>query len=137
MVVRKANETVLKELISTLSMLKVKDTNDQIALEEMMKGVSNLAHLRSQRTVCIERKMSPFILGLMLIMSLTMVLSFFGQLSTGPTIEYVYILLLPAFYTSIFMTLVDLSSPFDGYWSIKVSALQETTDHIRNSIEPI
>ena len=66
----------------------------------------------------------------MLIMSATMVFSFFGKASGEFGMDYVYVFLLPAFYTSVFMTLLDLSSPFDGYWSIKVHAVRGVMDKL-------
>lgn len=133
-VVKKENEAVLKRCISSVSELRVGDTNDQIALEEIMKGIANLSVLRSRRVVCIEKKMSPYILVLMTLMSLTMVFSFFGKTSEGLSIEYAYVFLLPVFYTSIFMTLIDLSSPFDGYWSIKLHALEGVRNSLRSEL---
>lgn len=119
------NEQVLQDCLISVGRLKAFDENDQIALGEIMRGLSNISSLRAKRTVCIEKRMSPFILVLVLLMSLTIVLSFFGSASTQVSIDYVYIFLLPTFYTSIFMTLIDLSSPFDGYWQIKLNAIKD------------
>ena len=33
-----------------------------------------------------------------------------------------------AFYTALFMTLIDLSSPFEGYWSIKKEAVSDAAE---------
>ena len=118
------NEHVLEDCIIAVGKLKTLDTNDKIALEEIMKGLSTISEMRANRTVCIEKRMSPFILVLVFMMSLTIVLSFFGSASKEVSIDYIYVFLLPTFYTSIFMTLIDLSSPFDGYWQIKLHAIE-------------
>ncbi|WP_101067338.1 bestrophin-like domain [Roseovarius salinarum] len=117
------NEEILEEGIAVVSDLKIGDKNDEFALEEVMKALTRVATLRSKRAVCIEKRMSPFILVIMFLMSTTMVLSFFGNATGELSIDYVYVFLLPTFYTSIFMTLLDLSSPFDGYWAIKLEAV--------------
>ncbi|KAB7616161.1 DUF4239 domain-containing protein [Amylibacter sp. SFDW26] len=128
------NEDVLEECMATVGKLNPGDFNDQIALGEIMKSLSRISVLRSHRTVCIEKKMSPFILTLMFMMSATMVASFFGKASGEVSIDYIYVFLLPAFYTSIFMTLVDLGSPFDGYWSIKLGAVETAMSKLKEQI---
>lgn len=129
------NETVLENCIVTVGNLAIGDKNDEIALSEIMKSVSKISGLRAQRTVCIEKRMSPFILVLIFMMSLTIVLSFFGGASAEVSIDYVYIFLLPTFYSSIFMTLIDLSTPFDGYWQIKLDAIEGVRTKLTRQIE--
>ncbi|MDX8348619.1 DUF4239 domain-containing protein [Cognatiyoonia sp. IB215446] len=128
------NEAVLEKCIATVGRLSVVDQNDGYALQEIMKGVGDLANYRAKRMVCLEKKMSPFILTLVFVMSLTIVMSFFGAANGDVTIDYVYVFLLPTFYTSIFMTLLDLSSPFDGYWQIKVDAVSNVRDRLEQQI---
>ena len=128
------NEEVLQKCISTVGKLTVEDQNDGFALQEIMKGVGELANCRAKRMVCLEKKMSPFILTLVFVMSLTIVMSFFGSANGQVTIDYAYIFLLPTFYTSIFMTLLDLSSPFDGYWQIKLDAVSNVRDRLETQI---
>lgn len=134
-VVSEANEGLLEHCLRLVGQLKPDDLNDRIALEQIMHSVSQLSTLRANRTVCIEKRMSPFILGLVFLMSVTIVLSFFGRVSEEVTIDYIYIFLLPAFYTSIFMTLLDLSSPFDGYWQIKLDAIRNVSAKISWQLE--
>ena len=129
------NEGVLENCILTVGALKTVDKNDEIALSEIMKSVSMISELRAKRTVCIEKRMSPFILVLVFMMSLTIVLSFFGSASADFSIDYVYIFLLPTFYSSIFMTLIDLSTPFDGYWQIKLHAIQGVREKLNRQID--
>jgi len=128
------NEAILEKMLLVVGQLRAKDKNDDVALEEIMKSVSQLSILRSNRTVCIEKRMSPFILTLMLVMSITMVSSFFGKATGEISIDYLYVMLLPTFYASIFMTLLDLSKPFDGYWSIKLEAISGVSKRLQNLI---
>ena len=111
------------------------DFNDQVALENIMGSLNRIAVLRSRRMVSIEKRMSPYILAIMLIMSVTMVASFFGKATGEISIDYIYVFLLPMFYTSLFMTLVDLSSPFDGYWAIKLEAVSSVRDKIARQVD--
>lgn len=129
------NEQVLEDCIVTVGNLTTKDKNDEVALAEIMHSVSKISSLRAQRTVCIQKRMSPFILVLVFLMSLTIVLSFFGSASQTFSIDYIYIFLLPTFYSSIFMTLIDLSTPFDGYWRIKLCAIEGVQQKLRRQIK--
>lgn len=124
------NEEVLEHCLGIVSDLEDVDTNDQIALGEIMKGLAHVTVLRAHRTVCIEKRMSPYLLFLIVMMSITMVASFFGKATGELSMDYIYVGLLPAFYASIFMTLLDLSSPFDGYWSIKVKAVESAREKL-------
>lgn len=133
-VANETNEMVLEECILKVGHLNAVDENDKIALAEIMKSLNRISVLRTRRTVCIEKRMSPYILGLMLIMSLTMVGSFFGKATGELSIDYVYVFLLTGFYSSIFMTLIDLSSPFDGYWTIKLGAVYSTEKKLRKQL---
>ena len=133
--VNAANDVVLRKLMIATRDLKAPDDNDKIALEEVMKGVTHLNQLRSRRMVAIEKEMSPFILGLMLLMSMTMCAGFLAKATGTVGVDYLYVFLLPAFYTAIFMTLLDLSSPFDGYWSIKTGALEGVLHHLADCID--
>ena len=128
------NESILEQMLLAVGKIKATDKNDDVALEEIMKAVSHLSILRSNRTVCIEKRMSPFILTLMFVMSVTMVSSFFGKATGEITIDYLYVMLLPTFYASIFMTLLDLSKPFDGYWSIKLEAISGVSQRLSKLI---
>lgn len=127
-VVSQTNRAILKKLSDDASKIRVGDANDQIALEEIMKAITRLSTLRSRRKVCIEKRMSPYILTLMFLMSVAMVSSFFGDATGKLSIDYAYVFLMSGFYTALFMTLIDLSSPFEGYWSIKLEAVRETLE---------
>lgn len=129
------NDDVMRGLLSELRKLDPKDQNDHTALAEIMKGYSALANLRSRRTVCIEKRTSPSILTIMAMMSISMIGSFFGQATGEIDVNYVYVFLLSIFYTSLFMTLIDLSTPFDGYWSIKTEAFNRLKLKLTEEIE--
>lgn len=133
-VINAENEQVLADCLMTVGQLKQGDINDAIALEEIMKGLSRVANLRAKRAVCIEKRMSPLLLSLMFLMSITMVSFFFDKATGEFGFNYIYVFMLPMFYAAIFMTLLDLSSPFDGYWSIKLEAVRGVQEKLRSQL---
>ena len=133
-VISKENDTVLRKIILQLSRLSPKDNNDSIALEEIMKGYSRVVSARSRRHSNIQKSMSPFILALVLLMSASLLASFYGEATGEVSVDYFYVFLLSMFYTSILMTLIDLSSPFDGYWAIKTETFQELIGKIEDEL---
>jgi len=128
------NEEILRECLNLIGKFKDTDVNDRIAIAEVMKGLNHLTLLRSKRSVCIEKRMSPFILVLIAVMSLAMSATFFGDASQEFGVNHILIFLLPAFYTSLFMTLLDLSSPFDGYWKVKCDSMNGVKERLREEI---
>lgn len=128
------NEAVISECIVVVSRLRSGDKNDEFALQELMRSVRSLGSLRARRITSIEKKMSPYLLTTILFMSIAMVLSFFSSAKGVFSIEYVYVFLLPAFYCAIFMTLLDLSQPFNGYWSIKLEAVQSARTRLQKRL---
>lgn len=136
-VISKENDIVLRNIIKQLSKLSPKDANDKIALEEIMKGYSRVVGARSRRHSNIQKSMSPFILILVLLMSLSLLASFFGKASGIVSVDYFYVFLLSMFYTSILMTLIDLGSPFDGYWAIKTEAFEGLVKKIEAELQAL
>lgn len=124
-VISHKNDIVMRRLIEVLSKVTPKDANDNIALEEIMKAFSRVVNARSRRHANIQKTMSPFILTLIFLMSLSLLASFFGSATGEISVDYVYVFFLSMFYTSILMTLIDLSSPFDGYWAIKTATFDD------------
>lgn len=110
--------------------IKKGDENDRIALEEIMKNLSNLVSVRSKRRVCMNNQMPPYILAMILIMSISLLLPFLGNGSETLSINHLYVFLMTFIHMFIFMTLLDLSSPFDGHFSIQMDAFSDAAERI-------
>jgi hypothetical protein len=110
--------------------VKAGDENDRIALEEIMKNLSSLVSVRSKRRVCMNNGMPPYILAVILIMSMSLLLPFMGNGSETLSVNHLYVFLLTFIHMFIFMTLLDLSSPFDGHFSIQMDAFTDAAERI-------
>ncbi len=115
--------------------VKQGDENDRIALEEIMKNLSNLVSVRSKRRVCMHTSMPPYILAVILIMSMSLLIPFMGNGSETLSVNHLYVFLMSFIHMFIFMTLLDLSSPFDGHFSIQMDAFSDAAVRIDELIE--
>ena len=77
--------------------------------------------------------MSPFIIALVAFLSGAIILPFFREASTEFGLNHIYVFTLSTFFAFIFMTLLDLSMPFEGYWQVKKDALQTAKDMLERA----
>ncbi|MFT4717378.1 MAG: hypothetical protein ACI932_002577 [Paracoccaceae bacterium] len=135
--VLKHSDDVIDKCVSYTKKITVKpgDANDLIALEEIMKNLSELVSIRSQRRVCMQKSMPPFVLGALLVMSFSVLVPFFGNGASILSVNNVYVFLLSSTHMFIFMTLLDLSAPFDGYFSIQMDAFREASTRINRLLD--
>lgn len=125
------NTKLLRECGYLISNLSLKDANDRVALAETMKSLSDLASARSERISQMEIKMSPYLLISLSIMSLAVIFPFFSQESSGNFVQETCIFILSSVLSFLLITLLDISRPFDGFWSIKndaFKAIKKTVD---------
>lgn len=130
--VLRSNDDLIDKCVSATKKIVVKenDENDRIALQEIMKNLSLLVSIRSKRRVYMETSMPPYILGIILFMSLALLVPFFSNGSEIMSVNHLYVFLLSSIHMFIFMTLVDLSSPFVGYFSIQLEAYKNAKQRI-------
>lgn len=135
--VLKRSDRLVDECVEQTKRIVVKenDENDRIALEEIMKNLSNLVSVRSKRRVCMNTGMPPYILAVILIMSMSLLIPFMGNGSETLSVNHLYVFLMSFIHMFIFMTLLDLSSPFDGHFSIQMDAFSDAASRIDELIE--
>ena len=132
----KSSDRLVDQCVAETKKIIVKkdDENDRIALEEIMKNLSHLVSVRSKRRVCMDTSMPPYILFSILIMSISLLLPFLGNGSSILSMSHVYVFMLSFIHMFIFMTLLDLSSPFDGHFSIQLGAFTDAGERIKELI---
>jgi len=134
-VVNKKNSEVLRECGRQISLLEPDDANDQVALAETMKALSDLTSARSQRISQMEIGMSPYILMALAVMSLGVLYPFFTEPPASDNIREVCIFLLSGVLSFLLITLLDISHPFNGYWRIKTDAFKTIDGLIDDEIQ--
>mgnify|MGYP003643655331 CR=1 FL=1 len=133
----KNSDDLIDQCVGETKRIVVKkgDENDRIALEEMMKKLSHLVSIRSKRRVFMDTGMPPFVLASILLISIALLLPFFGNGADVMSVNHIYVFLLSTIHMFIFMTLVDLSSPFDGHFSIQLDAFEDADLRITELIK--
>ncbi len=120
------NERFLKTSIRLIAELETgNDENDKIALAEIIKEVSSLSHTRSLRASYMENGMSPYLLALLASLSICLLIPFLIKEPDQTYVIHILLFFLTSFFSFLFLTLLDINDPFDGYWSIKVDAFSE------------
>jgi hypothetical protein len=126
---RAENEEILFKLIKETEKIDPADKNDEIALEEIMRGITHLSRVRSQRQSLLEAKMSPYLLFALAVMSLAIIYPLFTKPpnETGSA-GYITIFTMSSLLSFMFITMLDIRDPFAGFWKIKVDALKDIVD---------
>ena len=83
----------------------------------------------------MDTSMPPFVLGSILLMSISVLLPFFGNGADTLSVNHIYVFLLSSIHMFIFMTLLDLSAPFDGHFSIQLDAFVDAESRINKLIK--
>ena len=123
----KKSDDLIDTCVKATKKVQVKnnDENDLIALEEIMKKLSELVSIRSKRRIFMNNSIPPYVLASIFFMSISLLVPFFVNGSNVFSINHIYVFLLSSIHMFIIMTLFDLSSPFDGYFSIQLEAFSD------------
>lgn len=135
----RGNSRLLRETIDLVQNFEPEDTNDEVALSETMKGMSDLVMARSRRISQMEISMSPYLLAALVIMSAAVLYPFFtaGPETSANSVNYVNaicIFILSSLLSFLQMTLFDISQPFNGYWKIKTDTFEEIQTILENEL---
>lgn len=132
------NSEIIRGSSGLIAKLEPQDENDQIALTEIMRSLSDLASARSRRISQMEVKMSPYLLLALVAMSFAIIYPFYTQFSEVPGENYVRqicIFWLGSLLSFLVVTLYDISQPFNGFWKIKIDAFKVIVKLIDKELE--
>ena len=129
------NSVVLEKMVDYSGAIEVKDQNDVVALEQIMKEINYLSTYRSKRIACLENRMSPYLLVALMIMSASIMFSFFTKSPVeGGTTLYTMIFVMGTLLSFMFVTMLDISHPFNGFWKIKLDSFDEIRSHLEKDL---
>ena len=118
------NDIVLSEIISIVANIDVEDENDKIALGEIMKEVSELSSIRTRRQNYLDSGISPYLLAALVTMSVSIVYPFFTiPPQAGDPTSFTMIFIISTLLSFMYITMIDISSPFAGFWKVKTDTL--------------
>lgn len=131
-VLSKENERFLKAIVGKVAKIEANDENDKIALSEIMKEMSNLSHIRSLRASYMETKMSPYLLMLLALISCFLLVPFLIKEPSPNLVIHALLFSLTCFFSFLFITLLDINNPFDGYWQIKTESFANVSEFLHD-----
>jgi len=101
------------------------DSNDSVAIAQIMRGLNNLFKVRMKRIACMETKLSPYILWALVLMSLSILYVTFATPTKDILVVKTTIFLLSGLMTFMVFMLLDINSPFAGYYTIKTDSFTQ------------
>lgn len=121
------NTKVIEDMINEIRYIEPNDKNDEIALSEIMKEINNLSAIRSQRISCLETSLSPYLLFAILLMSASIMFPLFTRNPAGDSssVLLTMVFVMGTLLSFMFITMLDISKPFAGFWRIKLNSFEE------------
>lgn len=134
----KDNDKVLSDCIKHISIITPHDFNDEVAISEIMKSISDLSKIRSVRQSYIETKMSPYLLLAIGVMSIFIMYPLFTKSpAEGGAAASIMVFSMSTLLSFMFITLFDIRDPFSGFWKIKLDAFKEIMEYLDMDIHKI
>lgn len=110
--------------------LVCREENDRVALAEIMRGLNTLFATRAKRLSCGKAKVPVYMLITLAFMSVSIIAPFFLEDPATFTHNYAIIFVLATFCSFILLLLMDINSPFDGFWAVDLDAFRRLQDSI-------
>ncbi len=129
-----ANGAILKQTAEEIAKLEPADENDRVALQEVMRGLNALFITRSKRISASQAKVPVYMLVILTFMSLAIIFPFFLVSPEPFSHTYTIIFVLAAFCCFILMLLLDINSPFDGFWHVDLEPYHQLEEAISEEL---
>ena len=128
------NDSIIDACIHDCSLISVDDENDRIALTEIMKGIDEFRTLRANRINCARNKVPGYLIGMLVLMTVSIIIPFFLEQQTAVHFNHYIIFTLSTFASFIYFLLQDINKPYDGLWTIDLSPFHEAADEIKKRL---
>ncbi|KMW57051.1 hypothetical protein AIOL_002009 [Candidatus Rhodobacter oscarellae] len=119
------NDVVISKATAVVVQIVPKTDVANNAQAAILNAFDELARARSRRSRAMGNRLPPMVMTFLLLMSISMVMPFFGAPVDGFSTNHIYIFLMTCCFTFVFMLLLDLNDPFDGYWQISMAPFEE------------
>lgn len=129
------NTSLLKRTAQEIARLDPADENDKVALQEIMRGLNMLFTTRAKRISASQAKVPLYMLVILAFMSLAIIFPFFLVSPEPFSHNYTIIFVLATFCCFILMLLVDINSPFDGFWHVDLEPYKQLEASIAEELE--
>ena len=128
------NDSIIDACIHNCSLISVDDENDRIALTEIMKGMDEFRTLRANRINCARNKVPGYLIGMLVLMTVSIIIPFFIERQTAAHFNHYIIFTLSTFASFIYFLLQDINKPYDGLWTIDLTPFHEAAEEIKKHL---
>lgn len=115
--------------------LDCREENDKVALAEIMRGLNTLFATRAKRLSCGKAKVPVYMLITLAFMSIAIIFPFFLEDPSSFNHNYAIIFVLATFCSFILLLLLDINSPFDGFWAVDLDAFRRLQANIDEDLD--
>lgn len=146
------NEERIVQAERHVAQLEPIDDNDRVALQSMMSTLSDLSGIRARRMALMAARPSVFMVVMLILLSVLIITPFFAlgvsglyldgdtvmgepQATVFQSLEFWAVGALAFTLSFLFVMLMDMSSPFDGHWTVKREGLNTAIKRISWRIE--
>ncbi len=128
------NQRIIDETFDSIREIKIEDENDKITVDLLMSRNDSLATVRTRRIAYMMERPSPFMVLMLLVLSLLTVAPFYLPIIGGGVMSAAIIGLLGFCIAFLFVMMLDMSSHFEGYWRADRSPFMNAQTRIHDRI---
>ena len=132
---KEENYDLLIELREYVARINVNEQIENIASMEIVRGINDLFQIRMKRITCMESKLSPYILIALSFMSVSLMYVVFTAPPGDTVVMDTIIFILGALLSFMLMMLIDIGSPFEGYWKITTESFHDIVKVLQEEID--
>lgn len=129
------NQRIIDEVFLAIGNIQIEDENDRITVDLLMSRNDKLATVRTRRIAYMLEKPSPFMVLMLLVLSVLTVAPFYLPIVGGAALSSTIIGLLGFCIAFLFVMMIDMSSHFEGYWRADRSPFENSRKRIADRIE--
>lgn len=129
------NQRIIDDMFDSIRDISIEDENDKITVDLLMSRNDSLATVRTRRIAYMMERPSPFMVLMLLVLSVLTVSPFYLPIVGGEAMSAAIIGLLGFCISFLFVMMLDMSSHFEGYWRADRSPFTNAQQRIAARIE--
>ncbi len=132
---QKENQRIIDDMFDSIRDITIEDENDKITVDLLMSRNDSLATVRTRRIAYMLERPSPFMILMLLVLSVLTVAPFYLPVIGGEALSAAIIGLLGFCIAFLFVMMLDMSSHFEGYWRADRSPFENSLQRISARID--
>lgn len=129
------NYDLLSDIRTDIGKMEANGKKESVAVAEIMKGLNKLFQIRMKRISYMESRLSPYILIALGFMSLSIIYVLFTSPPADTVVIDTIIFIMGTLMSFMLMMLIDIGTPFEGYWKLKVDSFQQIKTNLNKEID--